>query len=105
MEQHTIKKGTVYNRNPGIDDETVDVEFTGEKLGSRSTGDTRGTTKTLYKTEDGDFILHVKNWSNWQGENTKHDILRETKEGLRKDHPKLAQEVGVIDALSLDEVL
>lgn len=53
------------------------VEFEGENLaeyhepGIGRDGiptDTRGTVETLYRTADGRLVVHVHDWSRWQGE-------------------------------------
>ena len=48
------------------------VSFEGEKLAEYSylTGDddTRGHNETLYRASDGRLIVHMDDWSRWQGE-------------------------------------
>jgi hypothetical protein len=59
----------------GESDDTKEVKFTGRELachnsyhGETSSGDDRGMTHTLYKTEKGKYLLHTDEWSRWDGE-------------------------------------
>ena len=79
MEIQTVTIGTVETLSSGrTQDDRRTVEFIGEEVGHLTTygydakrgnlTDTRGTTETLYRTEDGRLVVHVKDWSQWQGE-------------------------------------
>jgi hypothetical protein len=79
MDTQTVYIGTVETLSSGrTQDDRRAVEFIGEEVGRLTTygyddkrgrlTDTRGTTETLYRTEDGRLVVHVKDWSQWQGE-------------------------------------
>ena len=78
MDTITVQVGSVVSGNSGQTNDTRrEVEFVGEELGRRTEygegrgggiTDTRGTTETLYRAEDGRLIVHVNDWSRWQGE-------------------------------------
>lgn len=100
MEKIRIKQGETRDY--------VSVSFLGEELAKHDPShhdDTRGTTRTLYRTEDDRLILHTHNWTKWQGEKSRKRIEETNLEMLKANHPKLAEESGLIDALSLDEAL
>jgi len=89
MDKITVYIGSIVTLSNGAQQDTRrEVVFEGMELGTyREYGegrdgrltDTRGTTQTLYKTADGRFVVHVDNWSHWQGEpNT--ETLHEVKE-------------------------
>ena len=82
MDKVTVYVGTVVSGSSGqTNDNRRPVEFEAEELATRTeygTGrgggitDTRGVTETLYRAADGRLIVHVDDWSRWQGEpNTK----------------------------------
>ena len=92
------------------------VEFMGEELGSlteygegRDGGitDTRGTTETLYRTSDGRLIVHVDDWSRWQGEPSTESLREITEADLQPDGAfvQLGAKCGFGRALTLDEAL
>ena len=74
MERMTISVG----RSSGSqfeDDELREVSFIGRVLASKRVfdepgQDTRGTTRTIYQTAKGQFVLHVEEWSRWQNESS-----------------------------------
>lgn len=78
MESITVLVGSVVAGNSGQTNyNTREVEFVGEELASateyglgREGGitDSRGVTETLFKTEDDRLVVHVEDWSHWQGE-------------------------------------
>ena len=77
MEKITLQVGSVVTVSSGAtQDNRREVEFVGEELASRSEfgmhrgniTDTRGVTETLYRVEPGRLIVHVRDWSQWQGE-------------------------------------
>ena len=88
METITVYVGSIVTSNSGqTNDNRKEVQFTGEELASRTEygysdrsgglTDTRGVTETLYRAEGGRLIVHVKDWSRWQGEpniETLHDV-------------------------------
>jgi len=73
----------------GESDDTKEIKFNGKQIasynsyhGETSSGDDRGTTHTLYKTEKDKFLLHTNRWSRWQGEssNKNYEIFDSIKE-------------------------
>lgn len=117
MEKITVQIGTVIAGGPGqVNDTRRDVEFVGEKLASRTEygegnrggiTDSRGVTETLYRTEDGRLIVHVKDWSHWQGEPSIYS-LHEVTEADLQPHGKyelLGAKAGFGRPLTLDEAL
>lgn len=92
------------------------VQFEGEELASRTEygsgrdggpTDTRGTTETLYRAADGRLIVHVKEWSHWQGEPTTNTLREVTAADLDPTgaFALLGDEAGMGRALTLDEAL
>jgi hypothetical protein len=92
------------------------VEFVGEELANfteyglgrdGNATDTRGVTETLYKTEDGRLVVHVEDWSRWQGEPTTESLIEVEEIDLHAGgrFEQLGFEAGYQDALSLDEAL
>ena len=93
------------------------VEFTGQELGSLTScdydagkgclTDTRGATETLYKAQDGRLIVHVDDWSRWQGEPSTESVhvVKESELEAGGQHEQLGRECGFGQPLSLDEAL
>ncbi len=75
MDTITVQIGTVNTLSNGRQvDNLRDVRFEAEELASRTEygfghggilTDTRGTTETLYNTDDGRLVVHVWDWSHW----------------------------------------
>ena len=91
-------------------DDTRPVKFEGEELASVTDfigGDTRGVTETLYKTEDGRLVVHVKDWSRWQGEPTTYHLQEVSEEDLGPGgrFEKLGRAAGMGRPLTLEEAL
>lgn len=117
MEKVAVKFGTLEVGNGGIVNDTrQDVEFTGEKLGEyREYGtdrrgkitDTRGITETLYRAEDGRFVVHTNEWSRWQGEPNTESLNVVTEEDLQPGggYPGLGAACGFGRALTLEEAI
>ena len=118
METIQVLVGDVVTASNGfVQDNTREVEFVGEELASRmeydydyrrgSITDLRGVTETLYKTEDGRYIVHVKDWSRWVNEPTRHSLLEVTEDdlGVNGRFEALGREAGMGQPLTLDEVL
>ena len=109
--------GSVVAGNSGIvNDNTREVEFVAEQLAKlteygmgRDGGvtDTRGVTETLYRTDDGRLVVHVKDWSNWQSEPTTYSLHEVTEADLEGDGQfwALGLEAGYGRPLTLDEAL
>jgi hypothetical protein len=117
METIKLYLGCVQSGNGGIvQDNSRPVEFIGEELAGltnygtgRNGGvtDTRGVTQTLYRTEEGDLVVHIKDWSRWQGEPTTYDLVAVTEEGLQPggQYEALGREAGMGRPLTLQEAL
>lgn len=118
METITIWIGTVEALSNGaVQDGRRKVEFEGEMLGSlRVYGyddkrgkltDTRGTTETLYRAEGGRLVVHVEDWSRWQGEPTTESLHPVTEDDLRPGgrFEDLGNECGYGRPLTLAEAL
>jgi len=109
LEEAKMDKVTVYM-------ESVKVEFVGEKLAERTEygegrndgiTDTRGVTETLYRTEDDRLVVHVEDWSNWQGEPTITTLEEVTEADLQVNgrFEALGAEASFGRPLTLDEAL
>jgi len=117
METIRLNVGTVENFNGRVQECLRPVEFVGEELVERTafgysdrTGgptDTRGTTCTLYRAEGGRLVVHVHDWSRWQGEPTTYSLRQvcEADLGPNGDFELLGAEAGFGRALTLDEAL
>lgn len=110
--------GSVVSGSGGITQDTAQkVQFEGERLatltefgpGRDGIGitDTRGVTETLYRTDDGRLVAHVKDWSHWQGEPTTYSLHEVSEEDLDVGgrFEALGAEAGLGRALTLDEGL
>jgi len=117
METIKVYVGSVVAMNGGVQQDTRRaVEFEGEELGRltvygedprRGTiTDTRGTTQTLYKTADGRLVVHVDEWSRWQGEPNTETLVEVTEDlGPDGEHWQLGEKAGFGRPMTLDEVL
>jgi len=118
MEQIKVLVGSVQSGSSGTvtRDTTREVVFQGEKLGDYhepgigrdgNPTDTRGTVETLYRAEDGRLIVHVRDWSHWQGEPTVYSLHEVTEADLQGDgrFAALGRECGYGRPLTLDEAL
>jgi hypothetical protein len=118
MKTQTICVGSRTTLDTGeVQDLTRPVEFIGEKLASRtkysysslmdSPTNARGVTETLYKTEDGRLVVHVKKWSRSPGEPTEHGLCKVTEEdlGVNGRFEALGRKAGYGRPLTLDEAL
>ena len=114
----TVSIGSVVATSSGFtQDNTREVQFKGEELAARTeygyndrTGsitDTRGTTETLYKTDDGRLVAHVEDWSRWQNEPTTYTLHEITEADLQPNgrFETLGTEAGFGRPLTLDEAL
>lgn len=87
------------------------VEFEAELVGRYSTltgdDDTRGIDQALYRTPDDRLIVHVKDWSRWQGEADVHSLHEVNADALSVggDYEDLGRECGFGRALTLNEAL
>jgi len=118
METITVEVGQVVALSSGAVQESLrTVEFEGEGLAqrneygysARSGGltDTRGIKETLYRADDGRFVVYVEEWSRWQGEpNTSAlFVVGEGDLGVGGEFEALGREAGMGRALTLDEAL
>ena len=118
METITVLVGNVVALSNGQQqDHTREVVFTGEKLGEHAeygysdrTGrltDTRGVTQTLYRAADGRLIVHIEDWSRWQGEPTSYQLREVAETDLQPggEFELLGAECGFGRPLTLDEGL
>lgn len=116
MQKHTVTIGSVTTGSSGLSqDNTREVEFMAELLAeNRQAGehkgqvtDTRGTVETLYRTEDGKLVVHVKDWSHWQGEPTDYSLYEVTEDDLGPTgyYWQLGQEAGFGRPLTIQEAL
>jgi len=118
MEKITVRIGSVVGMSSGRTlDDTREVEFVGEELATRRTyglsdrtgglTDTRGVDETLYKAEDGRYIVYVEEWSHWQGEPNHYHLVEVTEDdlGVNGRFEALGAEAGFGRPLTLDEAL
>jgi len=117
METIKVFVGSVVSGNAGqTNDTTRAVEFEGEELASyhaygyKDSGavdDTRGEKQTLYRASDGRLIVHVKDWSHWQGEPTTYTLFEVSADDLGPNgaFELLGLEAGMGRPLTLDEAL
>ena len=86
------------------------VVFEGTELAKLNTIDdrgSRGTREVLYQTTDGQYIVHVTQWSHWQGETTDLGLYRVSLADLdvNGEYEALGREAGLARDLTLDDVL
>lgn len=117
MEEIKLYIGSVVTLNNGAQqDMRREVVFQGEQVGTyREYGegrdgrptDTRGTTETLYRTADGSLVVHVDEWSRWQGEPNTETLYRITEKDLEPSgqYYDLACACGLGRPLTLEEAL
>ena len=96
-------------RNGTQQDTRRKVVFEGEKLGERTEyrTDTRGTTETPYRTSKGDLVVHIENWSKWQGEPNTETLVKATEDDLQPGGRfySLALACGLSRPMTLEEAL
>ena len=117
MDTITLHIGTVVSGSSGqTNDNRREVQFIGEEVASRTEyglgrnggiTDTRGVTETLYRAEDGRLLVHVKDWSRWQGEPNTYSLhpVTEADLGPNGRFAALGAEAGYGRPLTLDEAL
>lgn len=115
FEKVELEVGTTNNRM-GESDNLKTIRFIGKELawirnlhGQTGSGDDRGTTYTLYLTQKGKFLLHIDEWSRWQGESSHsrykvYESMREIeeKEGLDQLIREAKEALGEDLAIELD---
>lgn len=117
MDTIKVHVGTIIGSSSGItQDNRREVQFVGEELATRTEyghsdkggiTDTRGVTETLYRTEDGRLIVHVKDWSHWRGEPNHYSLHEITEADLQPggQYDGLGTEAGFGRPLTLEEAL
>jgi hypothetical protein len=117
METIRVVVGSLTTVGGGVTrDHRRPVEFEGEKLAEYhepgigrdgSPTDTRGTVETLYRAADGRLVVHVRDWSHWQGEPDTYSLHEVTEADLSGNgrFEALGREAGYGRALTLDEAL
>lgn len=118
MDTINVYVGTVVSMSNGAQQDTRrEVVFRGECLGAyREYGyderrdaltDTRGTIETLYRTDAGELVAHVEEWSHWQGEPNTETLYRVSERDLEPGGRfyDLACACGLGRSLTLEEAL
>ncbi len=91
-------------------DNTNEAEFQGEKIADRTSlrgGNTTGADHTLYRTSDGRLIVHVYNWTLWQGGSDTYSLHQVEREALEPGgrFGDLGRESDLSRPMTLDEAL
>ncbi len=86
MQKIRLTVGRQQTTSSGAEDyRTRSAEFVAERVGEyRELGtgrdgrptDTRGTIQVLYRAEDGRLVVHIQEWSKWQGEPTIFSLVQ-----------------------------
>ena len=116
MEEQTVWVGTLIVGNGISQDNRREVRFKAEELGRLTTygegpsgglTDTRGGTETLYRAADGRLVVHVKDWSKWQGEPNTEYLIGASEADLQPGgrFEDLGNACGFGRPLTLDEAL
>jgi hypothetical protein len=117
VEKVTVQVGSIETGNSGqTNDSRREVCFEAEELATRKEygegrdgriTDSRGTTETLYKCADGRLVVHVNEWSHWQGEPDTSWLREVTTDDLsvNGEFEALGRDAGMGRALTLDEAL
>jgi hypothetical protein len=107
----TVEIGTTVCLDGHVQGNTRKVGFNGQSLGRRVIYEddrgNRGFTETLYRTDDGRLVVHVKDWSRWQGEPSVARLVQVTPADLDSGGPfeLLGAECGLCRPLTLEEAL
>lgn len=116
MTEITVQVGSATTASGGVhQDNRREVKFAGVEVASRTeygthkgnVSDTRGVTETLYRTDDGRLVVHVKDWSRWQGEPSTYSLheVSEADLGVGGRFEMLGAEAGYGRPLTLDEAI
>jgi len=111
MGKITVQIGYETHYSSGTVDGRSPVEFEGKKLAHRripfDNKGNRGQVKTLYRTEDGRYLVHIKTWSQWQNEGNDYTLVEATPEDLDAGgkFEYLGREANLARPLTLDEAL
>lgn len=111
METQTIRLeiGTWWEENGRIQSTTRPVEFVGKLLAEHTQymGLERGITECLYRTEDGRYVVYLRDWSRWQGEPNTYTLraVDEGDLGVGGCFEMLGRAAGFGRPLTLDEAL
>ena len=116
MAEQIVLVGPLLTGNGISQDSRREVRFEAEELGSRTEyeqdqdgqlTDTRGVTETLYRAADGRLVVHVKDWSKWQGEPNTEYLIGASEADLQPGgrFEDLGNACGFGRPLTLDEAL
>jgi hypothetical protein len=107
MDTIKLTVGSYTHHGDRIEDYERPVEFVGELVHSRTEGDTRGVTETLYRIEHDVYVVHVESWSRWQGEPTHSYLVKALPADLDVGgrFEFLGRAAGMARPLTLDEAL
>jgi hypothetical protein len=116
METVRLEVGTLTVGNNVRLDTRKPVEFEGEELAALRTAgtgrdgkltDTRGIVETLYKAGDGRLVVHVEEWSHWQGEPSTYTLHEVSEADLQPGgcFEDIGAEAGYGRPLTLDEAV
>jgi len=117
MDKQTVYVGSLVGGSGFTQDLRREVVFVGERLATRTEyghsdrtdaiTDTRGTTETLYRTEDGRLVVYIEEWSRWQGEPNEYRLVEVGEADLTPGgrFEALGNEAGLGRPLTLGEAL
>jgi len=119
MNQITVTIGRVVSIGSSSrqQDDTREVQFEGEQLAihtdygsnprSGRPTDTIGVTRTLYRAQDGRYLVYIEDWSHWVGSTNTYQLVEVKQADLGPTGPYalLGQEAGLSRPLTLDEAL
>ena len=112
MKEITVNIGTFNRmRNGAAQDNRRPVKFIGEfvcdEIQFYGNDDTRGCTETLYRVQDGSYVVHYEEWSKWQGETDSYELHRvnDTDLDVGGAFESLGRIAGIARDLTLEEAL
>ena len=112
MKEITVDIGTFNRmRNGAAQDGRRPVTFVGEFVCNDTTfygnDDTRGITETLYRVENGSYVVHFEEWSKWQGETDVYELhqVNDTDLDVGGAFESLGRKAGIARNLTLEEAL
>ncbi len=107
MEKVTLQIGSVTHHNNKVNDTHRPVSFFGEELVHDSEVYDGRLARTLYKIEDGRYVVYTELWSHWQGETTTSNLQEVSLDDLDVggNFELLGRLAGLARNLTLDEAL
>ena len=110
MEDIELQIGRIVYGNGWTNNTQQTVKFQGERLGRwmyYDDDDTRGVTQTLYRAADGTLVVHIEDWSKWQGEPNHSRLVPIMEDDLQPtgDFRYLGAACGMARPLALEEAL